>query len=126
MDSEHAVQIELLREVERAVAALDRTTALDLMRRLGDYSEAHFGSEQILMRLHAYPQYAAHEAEHGTLLAELRRVRDRLTFDDRTELTEAMQELRAWLLNHIQTSDRRFAEYIRGESLRRPHASDPS
>ena len=116
LDSEHAVQMELLREVERAVAALDRETALTLMKRLDDYTDAHFASEQILMRLHAYPNYAAHEAEHGQLLAEFRRLHKRVAFDDRADLQGALSNLRRWLLTHIQTSDKTFAEYIRRES----------
>ena len=113
MDSEHSVQIELLREVERAVAALDRDTALVLMTRLDDYTDAHFASEQILMRLHAYPNYAAHEAEHGRLLAEFRRVHKRIAFDDRADLSAALENLHRWLFTHIQTSDKTFAQFIK-------------
>jgi hemerythrin len=113
IDREHSVQIELLREVERAVHSLDRDTALSLMKRLDDYTDAHFASEQILMRLHAYPNYATHEGEHGALLAEFQRIHKRLAFDERADLAESLSGLRRWLLTHIQTSDRAFAEFIR-------------
>lgn len=116
IDREHSVQIELLREVERAVHALDRDTALTLMKRLDDYTDAHFASEQILMRLHAYPNYATHEGEHGQLLAEFRRIHTRLAFDDRADLAQSLSGLRRWLLTHIQTADRAFADYIRREA----------
>ena len=116
MDSEHSIQIELLHELERAIAALDRQSALTIMTRLGDYTNAHFASEQILMRLHAYPRYAEHEAEHGRLLAELQRMQLRLAFDDRADLVAALRAIRAWLMKHIQIADRQFADYIRSES----------
>ena len=119
IDNEHSVQLELLRDVERAIAALDRETALQLMKRLDDYTDAHFASEQILMRLHAYPNYAAHEAEHGQLLAEFQRLHKRVAFDERADLNEALLNLRRWLLTHIQTADRAFGEYIRRDAAAR-------
>ena len=115
IDNEHSVQIELLRGVEKAVALLDRDTALALMKRLDDYTDAHFASEQILMRLHSYPNYATHEGEHGQLLAEFRRIHTRLAFDERADLAQSLSGLRRWLLTHIQTADKAFAEFIRTE-----------
>ena len=113
IDNEHSVQIQLLREVESAVSSLDRDTALAVMKRLDDYTDAHFASEQILMRLHAYPNYSSHEAEHGQLLGEFRRMHTRLAFDDRADLAASLAGLRRWLLTHIQTADRAFAEFVR-------------
>ena len=119
IDNEHSVQMELLREVERAVTALDRETALQLMKRLDDYTDAHFASEQILMRLHSYPNYASHEAEHGLLLAEFRRLHKGIAFDKRADLHGALVNLRRWLLTHIQTADKAFAEFIRRDAVTR-------
>jgi hemerythrin len=126
MDIDHSIQLELLQEVERAVAALNRTSALTIMTRLGDYSSAHFASEQILMRLHAYPRYAEHEAEHGRLLAELQRMQQRLAFDDRADLAAALKALRTWVVVHIQTADREFAQHMRNESAASHRQRDDS
>jgi len=101
------------------VKSLDRDTALALMKRLDDYTDAHFASEQILMRLYAYPNYATHEAEHGRLLAEFQRIHKGLAFDERADLAESLSGLRRWLLTHIQTADKTFAEYIRRDSVAR-------
>jgi hemerythrin-like metal-binding protein len=113
IDSEHAVQIELLREVERATHALDRDTALSVMKRLADYTDAHFASEQILMRLHAYPNCATHEAEHGALLAEFGRIHKRLAFDDRADLAQSLSGLPLAPDTHSDL----------GQSVRGPHPS---
>ena len=56
LDAEHALQYKLLSEVERLLAEENEAAARDVIRRLYDYSEAHFASEQVLMRLHSYPE----------------------------------------------------------------------
>lgn len=113
-ESEHALQIQLLHSIERALESSDRLRALNLLAQLEDFSDAHFAAEQILMRYHSYPGYQAHELEHGKLLEELRRIRDRIEERDGSTLVTDARAVRNWLMSHIDTADRAFAEFVRG------------
>ncbi|HEX7709270.1 MAG TPA: hemerythrin family protein [Thermoanaerobaculia bacterium] len=113
VDSEHAMQFQLFSGLEQALAAGDRESALQMLVRLYDFSDAHFGSEQVLMRFHSYPGYAAHEREHGDLLEELRQLIDLTRESDLSELPERAESVRRWLVSHIDSSDRAFASYLR-------------
>lgn len=115
-ESEHALQIQLLHSIERALEASDALRALNLLAQLEDFSDAHFAAEQILMRYHSYPGYQAHELEHGKLLEELRRIRDRIEDQDGSELVTEARAIRNWLMSHIETADQAFAEFVRGAS----------
>ncbi|MFN2443618.1 MAG: bacteriohemerythrin [Thermoanaerobaculia bacterium] len=115
-ESEHALQIQLLHSIEQALEASDGLRALNLLAQLEDFSDAHFAAEQILMRYHSYPGYQAHELEHGKLLEELRRIRDRVEEGDGTALVAEARAIRKWLMTHIDTADRAFAEFVRGAS----------
>jgi hemerythrin len=115
-ESEHALQIQLLHSIEQALEAGDRLRALNLLAQLEDFSDAHFAAEQILMRYHSYPGYRAHELEHGKLLEELRRIRDRIEEGGGIELVAEARAIRQWLMAHIETADRAFAEFVRGAS----------
>ncbi|MFN2443265.1 MAG: bacteriohemerythrin [Thermoanaerobaculia bacterium] len=115
-ESEHALQIQLLHSIEQALEAGDRLRALNLLAQLEDFSDAHFAAEQILMRYHSYPGYQAHELEHGKLLEELRRIRDRIEEGNGMELVAEARAIRKWLMTHIDTADRAFAEFVRGAS----------
>lgn len=110
VESEHVLQYRLLSEAERLLAAGDGQRGLEVIRQLHRYSEVHFGSEQVLMRLHAYPGYQAHEREHGELLAAL----DVLiaNIDDATAAASA-ESIRRWLTSHIHHSDQAFVEHMK-------------
>ena len=77
MEAEHRVQLELLQGLQEALAGggEDRTESAARLKQLLEYSEAHFLSEQLLMRLHAYPAYEEHVQEHDRLIGTLRTLR---------------------------------------------------
>jgi hemerythrin len=115
IDSEHALQFKLLEGFDDAVSVGDREAALQMLTRLHDFSDAHFGSEQVLMRFHSYPGYAAHEREHGELLEELWRMTELTRSSALDELPIRSREIRRWLLAHINSSDRAFGSFLRRE-----------
>ena len=109
VEAEHALQYKLLSEAERLLQAGDTAAARDVAQQLYDYSDAHFGSEQVLMRLHSYPGYQAHLREHGELLAALRNL---MASIDRQTGAQAAGALRRWLTAHIHHSDQVFLEFL--------------
>jgi hemerythrin-like metal-binding protein len=108
LESEHSIQYQLLLEIEQLVAANKMQTAQEIALQLYNYSEAHFGSEQVLMRLHSYPGYQAHEREHGELLTALRRLL--ADFED-PHAARAAVAVRQWLTSHIHHADRAFFDF---------------
>ena len=75
IDREHALELRVVREIQAALLAGDRQRAKSLLERLEAFTEAHFLTEQLLMRQHAYPGYEAHQQEHDRLIGELRDLR---------------------------------------------------
>ena len=71
LDREHALELRVVREIQAALLEGERDQALALLERLEDFTNAHFLTEQLLMRLHAYPGYEAHQQEHDRLIGEL-------------------------------------------------------
>mgnify|MGYP000150227160 CR=1 FL=1 len=113
LDAEHALQYKLLAEAERLLGSGDEVRARDVIRRLYEYSEAHFASEQVLMRLHSYPNYLAHEREHGDLLAALQSLLGSVGVENSST---SAGSLRRWLSGHIHHADQEFVNYL-GERL---------
>ena len=109
VEAEHALQYKLLGEGERLLQSGDRAAAREVIVQLHSYSDAHFASEQVLMRLHSYPGYAAHEREHGELLHALEALLEGLDAEDPPG---AAASLRRWLTSHIQHSDQSFLEFM--------------
>lgn len=109
LEAEHALQYKLLSEAERLLAAGDSGAAAEAADQLYNYSEVHFGSEQVLMRLHSYPGYQAHLREHGELLTALKH----LVSEIHEGSVVGAGAIRRWLTIHIHNSDREFVEFVR-------------
>ncbi len=113
MDLEHRLQIGLIHALDEAIrAGQDREEVAKILSQLYEYTNAHFLAENLLMRLHAYPDYQAHADEHDRLVGSLESLRR--TFDSgETGLTlDSIEALRNWLGVHIQGMDRRLSSYV--------------
>ena len=113
VEAEHALQYKLLAEAERLLTAGD-TAAREVVQQLYNYSDAHFASEQVLMRLHSYPGYQAHEREHGDLLAALGNLLANLAAEESSRTAAALHR---WLTAHIHHSDQAFLDFMRSSGL---------
>ena len=109
MDGEHQVQMDLIRAVEQGLAmGKSRTELLTLLEQLVEYTNVHFMSEQLLMRLYAYPEIGAHEAIHDKLMEQSRRVLTDFASEEISNVSAELLLLKQWLLDHIRTDDYAF------------------
>jgi hemerythrin len=119
MDREHALELQIVRAIQAALASKDRAELPQLLEQLQDFTNAHFLAEQLLMRLHSYPGFEAHQREHDDLMEELRGLGETLLDDDAADPAATAASLERWLIAHIQSEDQALAEFLRqqdGES----------
>jgi hemerythrin len=108
MDREHGIQISLLGALEQALAdGAAGSAAAEILDRLVAYSDVHFGSEELLMRLESYPRYGIHVEEHRRMMDALDEVRARQGRGE--DVLERVRDARRWVLAHIEGMDRDFA-----------------
>lgn len=111
--AEHDVQIELLRALEDAVSRQRPSEELEaIFKQLMDYTNVHFLSEQLLMRMYAYPDYAQHEQRHTQLMERTGVVRESLSDGDRELTLTTLRQLKERILGHIEHDDAALANYI--------------
>ncbi len=127
LDSEHEVQVGLLVALRAAVvrggavparpvpavpelgATFDAAAILD---QLVDYTAVHFMAEQLLMRLHGYPGFEAHQIEHDRLIEEVQELQRRFQAGDMALTLETIDGLSAWLHGHIRGTDAALADFL--------------
>jgi hemerythrin-like metal-binding protein len=113
IDSEHALQIDLVEALGRLVAeGKSREVVDEILEKLLDLTQVHFLAEELMMRMEGYPGYEAHLAEHGELLAELLKLRAARREGAHPMTHDAVDGLRSWLAGHIRTQDRAFAAFL--------------
>lgn len=116
MDREHRVQIDLLDTLHDAVQqGRPAEQVVEIVDRLLDYSRAHFLSEQLLMRLHAYPDFQAHRDEHDRMVDVLQAMRED-TVGSGSAL-DAIERLRIDLVGHIAREDAALSLYLKSSGI---------
>ncbi len=113
-DREHDVQLGLLQALCRAVADnRDAASVSEILDQLIAYSEAHFMSEELLMRLNSHDDYADHVDDHGQMLDVLRQIAADHAAGNSPLLAAQAAEILAFVRGHIDTRDQRFADRLR-------------
>jgi|ERR1700690_1863914 hemerythrin len=114
IDSEHDLQMQMLDSLAESIAkGGDFSPTKHILEQFIEFSDMHFLSEQLVMRLHSYPGYEPHLEQHTRLMKKVREIRDSLVLGEKQPGLEMIQELRAWLLSHIASEDVAFGEFLR-------------
>ena len=77
-----------------------------------DYIKYHFGTEEKLMKLLEYPEYADHRSEHKDFLWELMYLSKQFKDKQLSEFQQFITFLNEWVLTHIIVADKNFADYF--------------
>jgi len=115
MGTEHQLQVSLVAALEEALRDGNRVLAGRLVEKMTDLAEAHFLAEELLMRLHQYPEFDEHVAEHVRLVEELRDLTRRYAAGELDLGLEVAARLRASLSAHIHGPDRALAKALERE-----------
>ena len=86
---------------------------------LGTYVFTHFSDEEHLQRLHNYPAYEAHKAEHDHFVERIKKLMEETEEAGISthHVIETNSLLLNWLLNHISKIDTQLGDFLRSKNL---------
>jgi hemerythrin len=114
LDAQHKQIIEMINELYAAVEqAENRPAPKRLLKRLRQYTMAHFEAEEEVMQRLDYPGLAEHKALHDRLR---RRTADLEAHPDAITGRDVLQFMKEWWLEHIQGEDKKYAPYVKTPS----------
>ncbi|MBK7565799.1 MAG: hemerythrin family protein [Propionivibrio sp.] len=112
-DGEHQIQLEMLSALCRAVRANTPATELgEILQQLVAYSEAHFMSEELLMRLNSYDDYDDHVSDHMRMMDELGEMASANASGDSARVADQADSALKFIGQHIATRDKRLADFL--------------
>ena len=77
IDAEHDLQMQMLDSLSKSIEeGGDASPANYILEQFIEFSDMHFLSEQLVMRLHSYPGYEPHLEEHTRLMKKVREIRE--------------------------------------------------
>jgi hemerythrin len=112
IDAQHRRIVEYINELEIAKSKLDKHLVNDVIEQLIDYTQSHFGFEEEMMAEAGYKFLKPHKKVHELFV---RRVTDFTLRAARGEdvVEELHSMLSKWLINHICSEDRDYAEIVK-------------
>ncbi len=113
-DREHQVQLGLLHALCDAVRdQQDAASITSLLDQLMTYCEAHFMSEELLMRQKSYDDYEDHMDDHSHMMEVLRDIATDHAAGGSALVAGKADEALAFIGHHISTRDKRLADFVR-------------
>ena len=113
IENEHRVQLEMLQALCDAVEEGRAASKIhEILNQLTAYSELHFTSEQLLMRMYAYPDYDDHVLDHEAMTERLNQIMRRYAAGEEQLALKTANEMRDFLLAHIHSRDQAFTDYL--------------
>ncbi len=110
MDTEHRLQVSLVSALDELISrGTDAGLVAKTIAQLVDFTNVHFLSEELMMRLYAYPQRDAHKTEHARLAEQVEEIRRRVEASDQKSALAPIADLKTWLVDHIKSMDAAFA-----------------
>ncbi len=119
IDQQHKKLLNLINQLQTAV---DYSTGEQFEREaldeLVDYTKTHFTYEEGLMRDNDYPDFESHKAQHEEMFNKVRAVLAEYERDHDTAMSNAVEYLKAWLINHINGTDKQYSSYLIGKGVK--------
>jgi hemerythrin len=118
IDNQHQNLFRIAAELYSAMCAGQGKVALSrVLERLVQYTAAHFAHEERLMRLHKYPDFDKHKAEHEALTKQVLAFQSDFENGRATMTVQVLHFLKEWLQHHIAESDQKYSPYLRSKAV---------
>ena len=112
MDTEHRLQVTLVNAIEELVReGKDAELTAKTIAQLVEFTNIHFLSEELMMRLYSYPQHDAHKLEHARLIERVASIQSKTSAGQGQAALDTVHELHEWLTKHIKSMDQSFAHW---------------
>lgn len=119
IDADHQLLVSLINQLDDAMTSgAGADTVGSVLNVLIEYTETHFGREELLMEKGGYPELEPHKREHAKLTAKVREIVEQYNAGNVGRLDhEVMDFLKTWLTGHILGVDRKYTPCVEGLSL---------
>ena len=124
-DTKYSVDIEEIDDFQKKIFEMfnelidmknlnsDAKAYTGLISDINDFSKLYFSREEKILRKRGYPDFDSHAKAHRQFIRSSISLRREIAEDVNNLTLEAIQELRDWLINHIETTDSLYIPFLR-------------
>jgi len=118
IDEEHKKLIGIL---DKAIFAKEHNANMEeikeVLREMNNYTITHFTTEEAYMKAFNYPEYQDHKEEHRVFSTEIIAYTYKVIKGGYQIISEIIEYLKQWLVNHIQICDRKYIDSFKTNCL---------
>jgi hemerythrin len=119
IDDQHKKLVSMVNELYDAMQkGQGREIIGKILSGILDYAKTHFTTEEQLMKIHAYADYAAHKKEHDDLTAKAVDFAKRYNQGNQNLALQVGTFLKEWLMNHIIGMDKKYSSFLNGKGVK--------
>ena len=116
---QHQKLIALVNDLYTAMLEGRGKTVIDqVLHGMADYTQSHFMNEERLLRLHSYPGFEGHKAEHEKLTTQVKHLQEEARSGKPVVSMAVMQFLQHWLVDHILGVDKQYSAHLRAAGVK--------
>ncbi|MCL2656076.1 MAG: bacteriohemerythrin [Betaproteobacteria bacterium] len=122
IDKQHMRIVDYINELDEAVVSkrADRVERImAIVDAAIDYTESHFGFEEVMLEEVGYPFIKAHKKVHELFVRRIVGYRDRLLAGEDIGI-ELRDTLGRWLINHIKNEDSDYSKWCKSSNVSLP------
>jgi hemerythrin len=113
IDQEHQTLISMMNDLHDAMQKnIEKGVLKEILDNLISYTETHFTNEENYFDQFEYPDTENHKKEHAAFIKKISRFKIRFDKGEEALSFEIMVFLKDWLLNHINYSDKSYAQHF--------------
>ncbi len=119
MDEDHKKLLDLILQMFKVLqSASDKEKAAAIIAELNNYTITHFTREEELLRQHGYPDLEAHIKEHEVMKQKVKDFQGEFEGNSDKVSSDVLRYLQEWLINHINTTDKKYSEYMANKGVK--------
>jgi len=118
VDAQHQTLFQIASKLHEAMTTGKGKAVLgSILNRLVQYTAGHFAHEERLMRLHDYPDLAAHKAQHDALTRQVLDFQANFESGQAAITVQLLHFLKNWLVEHIKGSDLKYVPFLANKAV---------
>lgn len=113
IDNQHKTLINMVNELHDAMSNGKGGDVLpSILKKLADYTQTHFATEERLMVARSYPSYRAHKQVHDSFARDVAELQKKCQSGGALLSIQIMNKLKDWLTNHILNTDKLLGRFL--------------
>lgn len=119
LNDHHKKLIDLVNELHEGMkVGKSKQIMSSILKKLIEYTQFHFSTEEKYFTKYTYPEQKAHKSEHDKFVSKVLQFQQDFEKGNILASMDVMSFLKDWLVNHIQVSDKKYGPFLNEQGVK--------